>query len=583
MARHSVDIVVKARDDASRKFGMINKSALNMGQTLKKVAGIAAAYFGARAIKNFLAGSVELYARQEKAVKGLTDALGLLGQASSANIKDMEEFAASIQKVTVYGDEQILELMAMGSAMGKLSGQQLKDATKAAIGLSKAYSIELTGAMRLVARAAVGDVSSLTRYGIKLEEGLSKQEKFNQVMRIGAKNFKLAEGEAETFSGQLSQMSAHLGDLREKIAEAMIPALRGLVEWVKTFDIETVKSTLNFIKWAGAISAAIYLAPKIVAAVLGIAKALKALATGQAILQALSGPAGWATLAVGATIAIGAVALIDKAFGDLNSTLKDTQKELDETNKKLKSTGEYVQAGLYKGGEFSGTKIPWLEKSKQREKALRERKGKEHMEELAARTEAAMDMAERIEKLRESIKKFGKSEADLILEGMKEMGYSQQGFEMVETYKRRLKYLEKQKTLTEALTETTRGLRREIALFGKDALTAKLYDLEALGATREQLDPIKALIEKFRTLETQKMKSTLQLSLQPSLQPREARFLTFAPGTKFDSGRKTAQNTSKIISVIEKLLRASEKFYQRYERLTSKAESDSGLLTSSFA
>ena len=230
MAKHSVDMVIKARDEASRKFGVIGKSALSMGSMLRRAAAAAAFYFGARAIARFVRSSLELYGVQEKAVRGLADALELLGDNTAANIYDMQQFAREMQKQTVYGDEMILELMAMGSAMGKLSGQTLKDATKAAIGLSKAYKIELEGAMRLVARAAVGDTTTLARYGIKLGDVKTTQEKFNKVLELGARNFSLATGEAETFSGKVTQMRNLIGDLKERVGSALVPIFSPLVE-----------------------------------------------------------------------------------------------------------------------------------------------------------------------------------------------------------------------------------------------------------------------------------------------------------------------------------------------------------------
>jgi len=167
---------------------------------------------GGYAAVNFLKGSVE-----EKAVRRLGDALDLLGKRGE--LKGMEDWARSIQKITTIGDEAVLEMAALGASLGKLSGQALQDATRAAIGLSRAVGVDTTAAMRLVARAAIGDTAQLTRYGIKLNELLSPQEKFNELLAIGAKNFNIATGEAATMTGQIEQLKNQWGDLREKIGE----------------------------------------------------------------------------------------------------------------------------------------------------------------------------------------------------------------------------------------------------------------------------------------------------------------------------------------------------------------------------
>lgn len=238
MAKRDIEVVIKARDEASQKLKLIGGSALNMGSMIKKAALMIGVYFSGRAIKRFAEESLAEYGKQEQAMRGLVDALNLIGQGSRENVEELGKFASHIQDITEYGDELILDLAAMGAAMGKLSGETLQRAIKAAIGLSKAYGLELVGAMRLVARAAVGDTTTLTRYGIKLGEGLNKQEKFNRVLAIGERNFSLAEGAADTYVGRLAQMRNAIGDVKEAIGGALMPTIKAAAEhirdWAKT-------------------------------------------------------------------------------------------------------------------------------------------------------------------------------------------------------------------------------------------------------------------------------------------------------------------------------------------------------------
>jgi len=252
MAKRSLDIVIKARDQASNKFRKVGGAASGMGKMLKGAGVAALAYFGARAIKDFVGSSMEAFGRQEAAVKSLSDALGLLGQNSAATMADMKAYAAEIQKQTVIGDEAVLEMMQMGAALGKLSGGGLKDATTAAIGLSRRLSIDTTAAMRLVSRAAVGDTAQLKRYGVVLTEGLSPQEKFNELLRIGADSFKLAQGETETYAGKMKQLSNTWGDMKERIGAALAPMISGIADALKA-AIPTIEAWvtgfINGFKW----------------------------------------------------------------------------------------------------------------------------------------------------------------------------------------------------------------------------------------------------------------------------------------------------------------------------------------------
>jgi len=231
MGSHAVNVVIKARDDASRKFKGVSRAAGGMGKALRAAAGMAAAYLGARAMLNFAKSNIAAFGEQQMAVQHLTDALRALDK--EAEVPEMKKFAAEIQRLTVIGDEATIEMMSMAASMGKLSGDSLKAATVAAIGLAKAYKMDTVAAMRLVARAAQGDTASLTRYGIKLGEGLTAQEKFNKVLEIGASNFHLAEGETKTFNGAVDQLKNTWGDAKEKMGQ-YIADIPGLTEGIKT-------------------------------------------------------------------------------------------------------------------------------------------------------------------------------------------------------------------------------------------------------------------------------------------------------------------------------------------------------------
>ena len=551
MATHSVNVLVKARDEASKKFGVIGKSAGSMSSMLKKAAVAAAAYFSARAIKGFLTESLELYGRQDRAVRGLSDALNLLGKGGADAMRDMQQFASSIQKVTIYGDEAVLELMKMGASMGKLSGKELQDATKAAIGLAAAYKIDVTAAMRLVARARVGDTASLKRYGIVLGEGLTAQEKFNRILQIGARNFKLAEGETRTYSGAILQAKNAVGDLKEIIGKALAPVIKDFAGWVKTVNLDTLKSALNTAKWIVSISAAIIITPKIIAAITGIVKAFKALAAGQAIVQGLAGPVGWATLAAGAAFAAAAVVEInhqfDKFIDKLDDDFSTAEEEVGGVNKVLGQMKSNL-GGL----NTAGAKVANTIKS-------------------ITSPEPWKKIHDEIGLLKQSIVDFGRTEEELFLRRMKEVGYQSPSLEMVKSYYRQTKALEKQKSMTEAVTDTVKELQREIKTFGKDEFAVKLFDLKALGAGEAQLKTIKNLMndirglrEKEREKEREKPKRFMD-DFKRSFPATEARFLTFAPGTRFKwgdelnrSAKEQAKNAAQQVALSGKGINKQE-------------------------
>lgn len=195
--------------------------------------------------------AIRAFGKQEAAEKGLEAALRMTGKASRETMDDMKEFASSIQEVTTLGDEAVLEMMTLGVTLGGLSGRELKDATKASIGLAERLGIDATSAMNLLSRAAQGNTSMLARYGIELDESLTPQEKFNEVLRLGADAFVLAEERADTTSGQIKRSWNALGDAMEKIGEGLIVTigamfgtndLEGFTAYVKDTMIPAIEA-----------------------------------------------------------------------------------------------------------------------------------------------------------------------------------------------------------------------------------------------------------------------------------------------------------------------------------------------------
>lgn len=195
-----------------------------LGATAKNALGglapVIAGYLGFRALSSGIKDVVQAFVTQEKAVMSVQAALRQQGGEWNRASKDLADFAGELQKLTIYGDEATMQVMAMGMNMG-ISRDQIKDATKAAMGLAAAYNMDLGGAMRLLGRAANGSTEMLSRYGIHVDKTKSKQEQFSEALRIGAKNFALAEAEADTLGGRITQMGNAWGDLKEYIGEAI--------------------------------------------------------------------------------------------------------------------------------------------------------------------------------------------------------------------------------------------------------------------------------------------------------------------------------------------------------------------------
>ncbi|HOD41302.1 MAG TPA: phage tail tape measure protein, partial [Candidatus Wallbacteria bacterium] len=180
--------------------------------------GIAAsvATMGVLAVKG-----VQAYAEQEDAVNNLNAALSANGDSIDRYSQKFQDFASKMQSQTIFGDEATLETMTYGRNLG-IVASKLEEATTAAAGLAAKYNIDLNSAMQLIGRASQGQTGTLARYGIILDDTLSKEEKFNQLLKIGVSNFSLAEAKANTFSGKMKQLSNAWGDMLEEVGKSIV-------------------------------------------------------------------------------------------------------------------------------------------------------------------------------------------------------------------------------------------------------------------------------------------------------------------------------------------------------------------------
>lgn len=220
------------------------KTALKLGKVL---AAIAVAKKVARAIDNIgrAAGT------QQRALNDLESALRRAGvDAPSDATKEFAGFAAQLQKVTTIGDEAAIQAAAIGASFG-ITGDELKKTTSLAADMSRVLGTDLKAAMILLGKAAKGNISSLTRYGVVIDEDVPKAEQFNAVLGELDKLFGGAAQSTDDYVSKTKQLGNAWGDLQETLGDSdfLLDIVDNLKETVVFWDqyIKRVKS-------AGAVS-----------------------------------------------------------------------------------------------------------------------------------------------------------------------------------------------------------------------------------------------------------------------------------------------------------------------------------------
>jgi len=222
-ASHEVKVRLSAEDRASAtiaktesRFGKLAKS-IKTGFLVVAAAATAAGYALAKSLSAVVSAATE----QEDAVTKLDASLASLGPTAAGVSERLQEQAAALQKVTKFGDEAIIAGQALIASFTK-DEEAIKSATEAALNMSAATGQNLTSAFLLMGKAAKGETSTLSRYGIVLDEGLGKSEKFAAaIAAINEQWGGQAAAQAKTYSGLVQQISNAYGDLKEKLGFAI--------------------------------------------------------------------------------------------------------------------------------------------------------------------------------------------------------------------------------------------------------------------------------------------------------------------------------------------------------------------------
>lgn len=216
---------LNAAQSKIKRFATASRDAIN------KIGLIGAAAFaavGAGALK-----AAQMAGIQEQAQIQLAEAMKQAGTFTEAAYQHNLKYASSLQKLTVYGDEQILVGQRMLTNFG-VEGEALDMLTKATLDLASAKGMDLTAAFDLVAKTVGSSTNALTRYGIEVTGAAGSTERAEMAVANITKIFGgAAQAQAGTYLGRITQLKNQWGDIVEKIGFAVIPVINDLMGVIK--------------------------------------------------------------------------------------------------------------------------------------------------------------------------------------------------------------------------------------------------------------------------------------------------------------------------------------------------------------
>jgi len=232
MADKKLNIKVRTQgaEQSKRKLKGVEGGLKSLGKQAM-VAG--AAFFGARAIVGGLKTVIDLAGKQELAEKKLEAALG---RTSKALLKQ----ASALQKVSMFGDEAIIEAQALIAAFVD-DEEAIKKATAATLDLAAAKGMDLNAAADLVSKTLGSSTNAMSRYGIEVEGAVGSTERLDSLVgNIADKFGGQAAAQADTMTGSIEQMKNAMGDIGEIIGGKLSPLISSLAKGITSLTTSTV-------------------------------------------------------------------------------------------------------------------------------------------------------------------------------------------------------------------------------------------------------------------------------------------------------------------------------------------------------
>ena len=241
MAQDKVVIDITAKDKTSKG---INKSTGAFKKMAKTLGPLITIGFGVAAIK----AAADAYSKQENAIAQLEQRLKSTNNAVGISSQKLQEMASSLQKVTTFGDETIIEMQSLLLTFTKIGGDTFPQATEAILNMSTAMDQDLKTSAIQVGKALndpVAGIAAMSRSGIQFTD--TQKDMIKSLTEtgdlLGAQTIILSELETQfggaaraakdTFGGAMQSLANTFGD---EVFEALGKSGSGFIPLMQTLE-----------------------------------------------------------------------------------------------------------------------------------------------------------------------------------------------------------------------------------------------------------------------------------------------------------------------------------------------------------
>lgn len=232
-AKKQVEEVAKATEKAQEAIE--ENSAATSSFSVKAIAAWAAVTVAIKKAYDFAKESIQAYLANARAVNTLEASFKAVGYTSAQAMKQAKSFAQEMQGLTGIADEAFLNAQRLMANYGVV-GAKAQESIRAAYALSVGVGMDFQAALLQIAKAAAGSTSSLSRYGIVIDETTKGGAKFDAVLaQINERFGAAAQASMDDTITKTKALSQEWGDFKELLGKQLEPTFRRIIEYSREF------------------------------------------------------------------------------------------------------------------------------------------------------------------------------------------------------------------------------------------------------------------------------------------------------------------------------------------------------------
>lgn len=262
MSNSTIEVLIRAKDEATKKVKEFSNSVAEAGKQAANAAKLVA-LAGTAALVAFGVDSVKAAQEAEQADRQLAAVLKSTGEAAGITKEEVLNLASALQSQTTIGDEAIVSAQSMLLTFTNIGKDVFPKATETVLDMATAMNNGATPSAEQLSGSAIQlgkalndptkGISALTKVGVTFTD--SQKKMIEQMQKAGdvagaqrlildelAKEFGgSAAAQTETFTGKMQQLRNKIGDVQEVIGAELIKVLSQLIDIMAPVIERTVK------------------------------------------------------------------------------------------------------------------------------------------------------------------------------------------------------------------------------------------------------------------------------------------------------------------------------------------------------